>query len=305
MKTRRRSKKQIKELKMSNISRRNFMVAGAGFAAALSSGCAHGLFGQKAKFKLAMAGYTLNKFKVDEALDFCRDHGFTQLCVKNFHLPYNATKSEMAEFRRKCADRGVTPYAVGPISIYTADEAKRYFDYAANLGVPIVVGVPGKKNGPKWIDCHSDRALCEVCSKLADEYDIRFAIHNHGRNPKTGNPNLYPAVPETMELIHDLSPRMGLCVDWAYTYADGLDCVEIAHKYASRIFDGHVRCLSDAKNGSAGINPAGRVFDYDGIFKALKEIGYEGRLGLELANAFPGNPQWIDESREYFTSLMN
>jgi sugar phosphate isomerase/epimerase len=66
-----------------------------------------------------------------------------------------------------------------------------------------------------------------------------------------------------------------------------------------------VRCLSDAKNGSAGINPAGRVFDYDGIFKDLKEIGYEGRLGLELANAFPGNPQWIDESREYFTSLMN
>lgn len=281
------------------------MASAAGFAAITAGGCAHGFFGSQTKFKLAMAGYTLNKFKVDEALDFCEKHKFSYLCVKNFHLPFDSTPAQMTEFRRKCSDRGITPYAVGPINIFSKEEAKRYFDYAAALGVSILVGIPGKKNGPRWVDCCSDRGLCEVCSKLADEYDIKLAIHNHGRNPKTGNPNLYPAVPETMELIGDLSPRMGLCVDWAYTYADGLDCVEIARKYADRIFDGHVRCLSDAKNGSAGINPAGRVFDYDGIFNALKEIGYEGCLGLELANAFPKNPQWIDESREYFTGLMN
>ena len=111
-------------------------------------------------------------------------------------------------------------------------------------------------------------------------------------------------MPETYDLIGDLSPRMGFCVDWAYTYADGLDCGEIARKYASRIFDGHVRCLSDAKNGSSGVNPAGRAFDYDGIFAALRETGYDGCLGLELANAFPANPQWIDESRDYFRGLM-
>ena len=86
------------------------------------------------------------------------------------------------------------------------------FDYAAALGVDLIVGVPGKKTGPKWVDVHSDRAMCEACSKLADEYRMRFAIHNHGRNPKTGNPNLYPAVPETYELIKDLSPRMGFCI---------------------------------------------------------------------------------------------
>ncbi len=34
------------------------------------------------------------------------------------------------------------------------------------------------------------------------------------------------------------------------------------------------------------------------------KMKYDGCLGLELANAFPANPQWIDELREYFTSLM-
>ena len=167
-----------------------------------------------------------------------------------------------------------------------------------------MVGVPGRRTGTKYHECFSDRPSCEACSALADEYKLRFAIHNHGRNPKTGNPNLYPAVPETYEYIKDLSLRMGFCVDWAYTFADGLDCAEIARKYGDRIFDGHIRCISDLGNGSSGTNPARRVFDYDGIFAALDSIGYTGCLGLELANAFPKNPQWIDESSAYFRGLL-
>ena len=284
------------------MTRREF-ICGAGASALAGCECPfRGCGGSK--IRLAMAGHTLNRFKTDEALRFCEDHGFRYLCVKDFHLPFDSATARIAEFRRKCADHGVTPYGVGPIKMYTEDSAKKSFDYAAALGVDLIVGVPGRKSGPKGSAARSDRAMCETCSRLADEYRMRFAIHNHGRNPKTGNPNLYPAVPETYDLIGDLSPRMGFCVDWAYTFADGFDCADIARKYRDRIFDGHIRCLSDLGNGSSGVNPAGRVFDYDGIFAALKEIGYDGCLGLELANAFPDHPGWIDESREYFTGLI-
>ena len=287
------------------MNRREFVMSAAAGAAALATGgCATCCGRRPAKFKLAMAGYTLNKYSTDEALAICRKHGFKYLCVKNFHLPLDATPAQIAEFRWKCADAGVTPYGVGPIGFNTPEDARKRFDYAATLGVPLIVGIPGRKTGPDWKDCYSDRKMCELCSTLADEYKMKFAIHNHGRNPKTGNPNLYPAVPETYEFIKDLSPRMGFCVDWAYTYADGLDCREVVEKYASRIFDGHVRCISDGRNGSSGTNPAGRAFDYDDIFDALREVGYDGCLGLELANAYPKNPQWLDESREYFEGLM-
>lgn len=277
------------------------LLCGAG-ALALD-GC-KGLFRRSPSIKLAMAGYTLYDFDADGALAQCEKFGVHYLCVKNKHLPFDATATRVAEFRRKCEDHGVKPYGVGPISMYTPDEARSYFDYAAALGVDLIVGVPGKKLGSKWSDVHSDRQMCEICSRLADEYRMRFAIHNHGRNPKTGNPNLYPAVPETYEMIKDLSPRMGFCVDWAYTYADGLDCAEVARIYRDRIFDGHVRCISDKTNGSSGVNPAGRVFNYDGVFAALKEIGYDGCLGLELKNAFPNNPEWIAESYDYFKGLI-
>lgn len=286
------------------MNRREFIVGGCTLAgAAALGGCAtNNTSVGRTGFKLAMAGYTLNRFKTDEALEFCRKHSFRYMCVKNFHLPFDSTPAQIAAFQRKCSDYGVTPYGVGPIYMERVDEAKKYFDYAAALGVKTLVGVPGERGADG--KPRSSRAMCEEVSCLAARYDIRFAIHNHGRNPKTGNPQLYPAVPETWELIKDLDSRIGLCVDWAYTYADGLDCVEVVNKYHSRIFDGHVRCLSDAQNGSAGVNPAGRKFDYKVIFDALRSVNYRGCLGLELANAFPNNPQWIDESRDYFEGLM-
>ena len=87
------------------MTRRDFLWT-AGAAALTGCRCP---FGGDSKIRLAMAGYTLNSFKADEALKFCEDHGFRYLCVKNFHLPFESTSAQIAEFRRKCDDHGVTP----------------------------------------------------------------------------------------------------------------------------------------------------------------------------------------------------
>ena len=126
------------------MNRREFLSAGAGFAGACAFGGCAGFCGNRTGFKLAMAGYTLNRFKTDEALDFCEKNSFRYLCVKDFHLPFKSTAAEISEFKRKCADHGVTPYGVGPIYMEKPEDARRYFDYAAALGVDILVGVPGE-----------------------------------------------------------------------------------------------------------------------------------------------------------------
>ena len=258
----------------------------------------------KAKFKLAMAGYTYCRFNVDKTLADLEKYDVHYLCVKNKHLPFDATAAQIAEFKRKCSDHGVTPYGAGPIYMETPDEAKKYFDYAAAIGVGVLVGVPGEKRmiDGKATSC-SSRKMCETCSALADEYKIKFAIHNHGANPKTGNPNLYPTLVSTFDYIKDLSPRMGFCMDVAYTFADGFDPADIALTFKDRLFDGHLRNISDPTNGSSGIAAPRGVIDYLPFFKALVEIGYDGCFGLELANSFPDNPQWIPESIGYFRAL--
>lgn len=292
------------------MDRRDFIKTGlAGAAVAAFAGCTtsrkccsgRGATGG-VKFHIAMAGYTYNRFSLDETLADLEKYDVHYLCVKNFHLPFDATSAQIAEFRRKCADRGVTPYGVGPIYMDSPEAAKKYFDYAAALGVGVIVGVPGEKGADG--KQQSSRRMCEYCSKLAAEYGMKFAIHNHGANPKTGNPRLYPTMPATWELIKDLDRRMGFCMDIAYTFADGLDPAEMVRRYSSRIFDGHLRNISDGGNGSSGTVAHAGVIDYLKVLRAFAEVGYDGCLGLELANSFPKNPEWIPESLGYFRGLV-
>ena len=74
-----------------------------------------------------------------------------------------------------------------------------------------------------------------------------------------------------------------------------------------RIFDGHVRNIDPGDNGSAGVSAPNGVIQYRRIFEALRDIGYEGCLGLELANAFgkDGDPLWIPESIGYFRGMID
>ena len=115
------------------MNRRDFLTTGMlGAAAAAISGCQSPSCGGKAcaakgcggkvKYHVAMAGYTYNKFKIDETLEALEKYDVHYLCVKSFHLPFNATPGQIAEFKRKCADHGVTPYGTGPISISSEDE---------------------------------------------------------------------------------------------------------------------------------------------------------------------------------------
>jgi sugar phosphate isomerase/epimerase len=53
------------------------------------------------------------------------------------------------------------------------------------------------------------------------------------------------------------------------------------------------------------------VIAYRPIFEALRDVGYDGCLGLELANAFgkyqgiQGDPLWIPESLGYFRAMID
>ncbi|MBR4172597.1 MAG: sugar phosphate isomerase/epimerase [Kiritimatiellae bacterium] len=297
------------------MNRRSFLKASAGALALVSAGqvsyAATGVSAKKPRrirFHLGMAGYTYNKFTIDQTLAELEQFGVHHLCVKDFHLPIQSTEAEIGAFRKKCADHGVTPYGVGPIYMQTEDEAKRAFAYAAALGVPVVVGVPWKPdaNGStKWNQRRQSPELCAKVAELCAQYDLKFAIHNHGRNPQTGSPALFGAPADVWEIVKDLDKRMGFCIDVAYTFADGFDPAEVIRSYAGRIFDCHFRNISDPKNGSAGVNSSDGVIDYLPIVRALADIGYEGACGIELANAFPKMPAWIPLSIGYFKGLMD
>ncbi|MGN0834169.1 MAG: sugar phosphate isomerase/epimerase family protein [Kiritimatiellia bacterium] len=303
------------------MNRRDFLLSGAALACA---GCATDgvtaaspCCGGKPKFKLGIAGWTYHTLKPEQAYADMVKNDIHYLCVKDFFLPYDATDAQIKSFKAMLADRDIEPYGVGPHYLKTADELKAGFELCAKLGVPTYVGVPWRNAADgtdTWNLLRSNLELVALASQLADEYKIEFAIHNHGANPKySGCPYMYPTAESIMKDIAGLSPRVGLCLDLAYSYADGFDGAELIRKYHDRLFDVHLRNTSQPDNGSSGDIAYRGTIDYRRVFRALVDVGYDRVCGLELVGAFEkrndypknANPNWVPLSMGYFRGLMD
>ena len=262
------------------LNRRSFI--GAGSLALLAAGCRTFTGERGVPFKFGMAGYTFHRCTVDETLAFMKQLDVHYLCIKDFHLPYKSTAAEIAAFHQKCADHGVTGYGVGPIYM-KKDEARKYFDYAKAVGVKVLVAVPfedGEVNGKKVRV--GSRACCEALSDLCKEYDIKIAIHNHGPDI----PYCFPTGDSAFEMVKDLDPRVGLCLDIGHNFRAGLDPAASIRKLHTRIFDMHVKNVKfDPKKNLAVPMPQGEM-NLVQVVQALCAVGYTGCCSFEY-ESFP------------------
>ena len=256
--------------------------------------------------RLGMAGYTFKAVRdVDAMLDKVQALGVRYLCIKDFHLPFSATDEEIRAFLEKCRARGITPYAIGPIYMKDREKAVEAFEFAKRVGVKLVVGVPyevapGKEDtwGPDRLE---SRSLCEFVAGLCRKYDMRFAIHNHG----PALVNLFPTAESVWKQVHDLDPRIGICLDLSHEFRSFKDPADSIRRYSSRIFDVHlnnVESNADPEKYLATTLPRGAL-DIAKICKALSDCRYDGVLAIEYAKNFEDNMADLKESVGYFNEV--
>ena len=263
----------------------------------------------KVNFKLGMAGYSCYRLSIDDTLALLKRLDVNYLCIKNFHLPFEATDADIATFKQKCTDHGVTGYGIGPIYMDLAqkDKVRTYFDFAKRVGVNTIVGVPFEYkmiNGKKTR--YESRALCEYISGLCKEYDIRYAIHNHGPDI----PYLFPTGETSWNMVKDLDVRMGLCLDVGHDFRAKANPVDSIRKFHTRIYDMHIKNVKfDPVKNRAMPMPRGDM-DMWAIVKALVEVGYTGVCSLEYESFPPKGEkpgikaEEVAESIGYFKGLM-
>ncbi|WP_342087504.1 sugar phosphate isomerase/epimerase family protein [Dyadobacter sp. OTU695] len=236
-------------------------------------------------FKLGMAGYSFVHFKLDEALEMMKKTDVHYLCIKDFHLPYNSTAEQITAFHQKLKDAGVTGYAVGPIYTKTHQEIDNAFDYAKRVGVDLIVGIPN----------HDDLKYVEQKVK---EYNIRYAIHNHGPEDK-----LYPNATSVYNYVKDLDPRVGLCFDMGHNKRDNQDSVADLGKYSKRIFDIHLKNVTAATKDGKTCELGRGIIDIPAFVKMLRKVKYQGSCSLEYEKDMKEPLAGIAESVGYFRGV--
>lgn len=241
--------------------------------------------GKADQFKLGVAGYSFVHFKLDESLKMMKKVDVNYLCIKDFHLPYNSTAEQIAAFHQQLKESNVTGYAVGPIYAKTEQEIDAAFDYAKRVGVKLIIGIPK----------HEDLPYLE---KKVKEYDIKYAIHNHGPEDK-----LYPTAESIYERIKNLDPRIGICFDMGHNRRANHDSVADLGKYAKRIFDIHLKNVTAATAEGKTCELGRGVIDIPAFVKMLRKSGYSGCCSLEYEKDMKDPLAGIAESVGYFKGV--
>ncbi len=254
----------------------------------------------KMPFKLGFAGYTFYKDTTDSVLAKLKRIDCHYLCIKPNFIDYmQGANAPIAEFKAKCAAAGVECLAAGPLYYKDAATARKLFEFAKAYGMKTVLVVPyGVKDGANQ---YESEEMLDVLDALVKEFDIRYAIHNHG----PASPNMYPDVAYGWNLVKELDPRIGFCMDVGWEYGCGKDPAETIRQYGSRIYDLHFKNFEKNKpNGASTPLPRGKI-NFVKVLKALRDIGYAGVCALEYERDFQDNIVPIAECVGYYRGLVD
>lgn len=240
----------------------------------------------KELFDVAMAGYTFVHFDIDKAIETMKRTDVHNLCIKDFHLPYNSSDAEIDAFMKKLKDNGINGYGVGPIYMKSEKEIDRAFEYAKAVGVKLIVAVP-------------EYDLLPYVDKKVKEYGFKIAIHLHGPDI-----DKFPDAKDVWDHVKDLDPRIGMCLDIGHDTRYGNDVVKDIKKYHSRIFDIHLKDVTGHTGKGYSVEVGRGVIDIPGVVKMLRKVKYTGMISLEhernMHNPFMG----IAESVGYIRGVI-
>ncbi|MCX7805225.1 MAG: sugar phosphate isomerase/epimerase [Planctomycetota bacterium] len=230
--------------------------------------------------------------------DVVRDVGVQSWCFRRF--------KDNATVISKIRECGVSKVELAGVHADFKDEKKvaPVAELYRKEGIEIVsIGVQGMANKEtdetKFFEClkvigarfmsvdfdiNAVPEAFKVAERLAEKYDVRLAIHNHGGRHWLGS---------AQALTHVFSrtgPRIGLCLDTAWALDAGEDPLKMIEKFRDRLYGLHLKdfVFDTARKPRDVVVGEGNLKLRDILVK-LKETGFAGYVVLEY-EADPDNP---------------
>lgn len=240
--------------------------------------------------QLGLASYTFRNFDRKQVIGFMKQLNLANLNAKDVkdHLPMTPADAT-AQAVQDYTAAGINLRAAGTIYFPKDedDDIRSKFDYCKRAGISVIVaGDPTPQILPR-------------IEKFVKEYDMRFAIHNHGPEDK-----VWPSPLTVLKAVKDMDPRMGCCIDVGHCERAGTDVVQAIHEVGPRLFDMHIKDLTSFTSKESQVAVGQGIMPIRGIFEALMKIKYRGFVDLEYEingdNPMPG----VIESFAYMRGVL-
>lgn len=280
----------------SELSRRTFLRSSALTAAACAAAPAvsfaepRAASGAPSPIKLGIATYTFRSFTRDKMIPWLKELKVASINCKDTkdHLPMDPAAEEQAisDYR----SNGIELHAAGTI-YFPKDEdedIRGKFEYCKRAGIQVIVAGDPKP------------AILPRIEKFVKQYDIRFAIHNHGPEDK-----VFPSPLDVLKAVKDMDSRMGCCIDVGHTVRAGTDVVEAIQAAGPRLFNMHVKDLASFTDKESQVAVGEGKLPFREIFEALVKTSYQGWVDLEYEihddDPMPG----VTESFAYMRGVLS
>jgi sugar phosphate isomerase/epimerase len=221
---------------------------------------------QASPLRFGVASYTFRDFNRAQMIGFLKQLNVLALNAKDVkdHLPMDAQgeAAALADY----AEAGIKLHSAGTIYFPKDEDAdiRSKFEYCKRAGIPVIVaGDPAPETLPR-------------IEKFVKEYDIRFAIHNHGPEDKIWHSPL-----DVLKAVKGMDPRMGCCIDVGHTARAGTDVVQAIREAGPRLFNVHMKDLASFQNKESQVPVGDGIMPVKSMFEALIAMKYKGFVDLE------------------------
>ena len=261
---------------------------------------------EKLGWKLALHSYTFQKFSIFEAIDKTALIGVKDMSVsgsinleedgqlKKVPTP-KLSEKEFAAVQAHMKEKGINPKFVnmGVVKL-TADEveSRKLFEAAKRLGIDILVAEPETHNKMEELT-----PVMDVVEKLAKEYNIKVAIHNHP------GPKSFYWQPETiLAAVKGRSSLLGSCADVGHWARSGLDPVECLRKLEGRVITLHFKDLNENSAEAHDVPWGTGTSNAKGMLAELKRQKFHGAICIEYEHNWDNSVPDLAESVKFFNA---
>ncbi len=278
-------------------------------------------------WQLATQTYSFRLFTFEEALNKADSIGLKY--VQAFPgqkvgggiegtMDFKMSAAKRDSVLRLAKNKGITIVSYGVVSPRTDEDWRQLFEFVKGMGL-------------KQFTSEPEPAFIPLVSKLADEYKINVAIHDHPR------PSRYWSPDTLIKYTAGHSKRLGACADIGHWVRSGLDPVACLKKLQGRVFELHMKDLHEkpsaeyaaslvsrsmpGQGGQAGAPRQGAdrpqppasphdvpwgkgVSNIKGVLEELKRQGFKGPIIAEYEYNWMNNAPEIAESFKYVREIV-